>query len=389
MASFNGYKLWAGGQPDFQYPVSGDASDYMYAAMGVASFGYEIGEAFYEDCEIFDERVAPDNVPSLMYVSRAARRPFRTAKGPDVLKFEVVEEESTTSEETGEAAAAAATTMLDVVVTASDDELVNSNGLSEFRTGRQGVETVRLYVDVHPDDDVGGEETTEMEPVGTNNNSRRSFELRVSTDGMAPGRHTMYAVAVDGAGYAGPVSAVFFDVPVRAAIETGRPMTSAPQTAEPTTVAPVSESPTATTVVAPVTDEPSSQAPTIGKVSSIDGVCRLLDFRIPMCSAADFSSVNSEDNAESDGKGRRFGHADAVLGNSKLTSDFESAYFRPHSPINEPLCCHEANQANDSTPIWSGDNGRSTGIFPGRQHAGVFVSSSGEQGDRRDFRARW
>jgi hypothetical protein len=43
---FNGYDLWAGGQPDFQYAVSGDTSDYMYSVLGVASFGFEIGEKF-------------------------------------------------------------------------------------------------------------------------------------------------------------------------------------------------------------------------------------------------------------------------------------------------------------------------------------------------------
>ena len=34
--SFNNYKIWAGGQPDFLYPASGDASDYMYGVLGVA-----------------------------------------------------------------------------------------------------------------------------------------------------------------------------------------------------------------------------------------------------------------------------------------------------------------------------------------------------------------
>lgn len=32
--SFNGYRLWSGGQTDFPYAVSGDSSDYMYAVLG-------------------------------------------------------------------------------------------------------------------------------------------------------------------------------------------------------------------------------------------------------------------------------------------------------------------------------------------------------------------
>jgi len=34
MSYYNGYVLWAGGQPDFQYAASGDSSDYMYATLG-------------------------------------------------------------------------------------------------------------------------------------------------------------------------------------------------------------------------------------------------------------------------------------------------------------------------------------------------------------------
>ena len=52
------YVLWAGGQPDFQYPALGDSSDYMYGALGVASFRLELGEELYKDYKLFGDEVA-------------------------------------------------------------------------------------------------------------------------------------------------------------------------------------------------------------------------------------------------------------------------------------------------------------------------------------------
>ena len=70
-----GYDLWAGGQPDFQYAAAGDSSDYMYASMGVASFGLELGEKFYEDCGHFEDVVLQDNINALFYAATVAKKP--------------------------------------------------------------------------------------------------------------------------------------------------------------------------------------------------------------------------------------------------------------------------------------------------------------------------
>jgi len=80
--SFNDYLLWAGGQPDYLYAASGDASDFMYGALGVASLGFEIGDDFYQDCSRFD-KIVEINMPALMYTASIAKAPFKTVKGPD------------------------------------------------------------------------------------------------------------------------------------------------------------------------------------------------------------------------------------------------------------------------------------------------------------------
>ena len=69
------------------YEASGDFSDYMYGALGVASFGYEIGDDFQQDCATFEDEVVPINLPSLIYAAKIAMKPYKEVKGPDVLKM--------------------------------------------------------------------------------------------------------------------------------------------------------------------------------------------------------------------------------------------------------------------------------------------------------------
>lgn len=138
--SFNDYKLWAGGQPDFVYEASGDTSDYMYAALGVSSLGFEIGDDFYQDCETFEDEVAPINLPALVYAAKVAHRPFKEVKGPDVMGLDAEYSDG----------------KIVVTASASDGRMVNSivnsiRGFDPFRTGDQLIEEVWLYLDVHPD----------------------------------------------------------------------------------------------------------------------------------------------------------------------------------------------------------------------------------------------
>eukprot|EP00956_Cyclotella_meneghiniana_P045346 scaffold363892_cov89-Cyclotella_meneghiniana.AAC.3 len=193
---FNGYVLWAGGQPDFLYPATGDASDYMYAHLGVASLGLEIGDAFYQDCDGFEGKVYPDNLNSLMYTIKLAKRPNALTKGPDVLDLSV-----TTTDE-----------YITVSVDASDSELVNIDGYPSFTTGEQTVTKIEIYLDVLPEEFVEEGMMYLLQPTQVFDSDRVSGEIEISTIGLASGRHIVYAVATDSLGYEGPLSSVFFEI---------------------------------------------------------------------------------------------------------------------------------------------------------------------------------
>lgn len=195
VAHYNDYKLWAPGSPDFQYPATGDGSDYMYAVAGVASFGFELGEDFYEDCDLFEDDIAPINLSALLYAAKISKKPFSLVKGPDIMDLVIVPD----SEQDGE---------IKVTVVASDSAMVSSHGGSD--TGDQGVAKVRLYLDVHPDDYNEGDMTWEMLPVEADADDQ--FELVMMSPNVSSGRHTLYAQAMDNGDYLGPVSSIFFDV---------------------------------------------------------------------------------------------------------------------------------------------------------------------------------
>ena len=198
--SFNDYKLWAGDQPDFVYEASGDTSDWAYGVLGVASYGLEIGDDFYQECTTFEEEVVPKNLPALLFSAKTVAKPFSVIKGPDILEIEV---HSVNGE-------------VRISALVSDSQMVNAiEGFPDFRTGDQSITQVRLYLDVHPDDYTEGADVAwEMEPVDAALDSdEETVGLVLSArDHFSVGRHRLFVRATDSDGYDGPVSSVFVDI---------------------------------------------------------------------------------------------------------------------------------------------------------------------------------
>lgn len=195
---FSDYKLWAGGQEDFLYAASGDTSDYMYAAMGVASLGFEIGDDFMQECQSFENEVVPINLPALLFAANNVQKPFSTIKGPDVLDLEV-------RHVNGD---------LRITARASDGMMVNAIGgnYPDFRTGMQDIKEVAIYVDVLPDEYASGDIKWTMVSVNGLDSSEETVGVVKKANELTPGRHTLYVQATDSDGYQGPLSSVFVDI---------------------------------------------------------------------------------------------------------------------------------------------------------------------------------
>ena len=191
-----GYSLWGPGSDDFSYTTSGDASDYMYGALGVAAFGLEIGEELHEDCQLFVDTIVPDLLPSLLYAAKIAKKPFSLVKGPDIINLVT----SLTAD----------LSTITVTVVASDSEMV-----CDHFTGKQGVSKVQVFLDVHPDDYKDGDLSLAMAPASNDNNVDNTGNLMFCLSipqGLASGQHTLFVQATDVGGYVGPVTSLFFHV---------------------------------------------------------------------------------------------------------------------------------------------------------------------------------
>jgi carboxypeptidase T len=84
---YNGYQVCSA--PICLYSASGSTDDYTYGELGVASYTFELGTAFFQSCSSFTSTILPTNMPALYYAGKAARRPYQNPAGPDALNVSV------------------------------------------------------------------------------------------------------------------------------------------------------------------------------------------------------------------------------------------------------------------------------------------------------------
>lgn len=82
MAFFNSYDPFQSYQ---LYPTNGTTDDWSYGELGIASFTYEMGTDFFQDCDYFQNNIYPKNSQALLYAFKATRQPYMNPKGPDSL----------------------------------------------------------------------------------------------------------------------------------------------------------------------------------------------------------------------------------------------------------------------------------------------------------------
>jgi hypothetical protein len=79
---FNGYDAIAS-RPGLAY-------HYAYSEAGAAAAClFELGTSFFQNCDYFENTIAPDNLPALLYAFKACRDPINIALGPDAIDLAV------------------------------------------------------------------------------------------------------------------------------------------------------------------------------------------------------------------------------------------------------------------------------------------------------------
>ncbi|PTA67864.1 M14 family zinc carboxypeptidase [Deinococcus arcticus] len=190
LAYFNGYKPE---QAVGLYPTSGTTDDFAYGELGVASYTFELGTAFFEPCSTFTGTTLPKNQAALLYALRVARAPYQLGSGPDSVSVT--------------APASVATGASFTLSASADNTRFNtSNGTEPART----VAGAEYFIDTPPW--AGGTARAMTAADGSFNAGRESVQATVSTSGLSAGRHTIYVRARNASGTYGPVSALFVTV---------------------------------------------------------------------------------------------------------------------------------------------------------------------------------
>ena len=82
LAYFNGYEPQ---QSVYLYAATGTTRDYGYGELGRATYVFEVGTSFFQDCASFAQTVLPGNLAALRYALKVVRTPYLTPAGPDAV----------------------------------------------------------------------------------------------------------------------------------------------------------------------------------------------------------------------------------------------------------------------------------------------------------------
>jgi len=190
---FNGYEVCRFN--NCLYPATGTTDDWAYGILGVASYTFEMGTAFFETCASFDSTVLPGNLPVLRAAFKAARRPYQSPSGPEAVSVAV--------------SASPVTAGFVVTLTATlDDTRFDSHGWGTEPT--QNIAQARYSVGAPS---WTGASTVAMSPSdGAFNAGVEGASVPIDTTGWSAGRYLILVEGQDSAGNWGSPTGVFLDV---------------------------------------------------------------------------------------------------------------------------------------------------------------------------------
>ena len=186
LAYFNGYTPQQSNQ---LYPTSGTTDEFIYGELGVPGFTYELAGEFFQNCSAFENTDVPDNIDSLMYAYKTARRPYMNPAGPDSLSIA--------------ASPAAASPGEPVLLTAVAND-------TRYAGGELSQNIAEAHYSIDNPSWITDTVTYPMVASDGNfNSSIENIEATIDTTGLSSGRHTIFVESKDANGNWGVTSATF------------------------------------------------------------------------------------------------------------------------------------------------------------------------------------
>lgn len=179
LAWFNGYTAQ---QAVDLYVTDGTTLDFAYGELGLPAFTFELGTAFFQNCDQFLGSILEPNRAALRYALRVSRRPYLLPAGPETSLLQA------SPVEPGETA---------LFFAVADD--------GRFRQGAQIETSQRITAARIHDGALDGALVAIMSPVdGSFDSSREELVGVVDSNGRPVGRHLLVAQAEDESGAVGP-----------------------------------------------------------------------------------------------------------------------------------------------------------------------------------------
>ncbi|WP_198011348.1 M14 family zinc carboxypeptidase [Synechococcus sp. PCC 7335] len=183
--------------------VGGATDDWAYATFGIPGLTLEIGTSFFQPSEDFENEILPDNIPAMYYTAKAARRPYQTPFGPEVLGGALARPQVT------------AGTAVELTAIADDARYADSdaigNGADEIPSTFQNIAAGRYSIDEPswiPDVELFAMTVAD----GTFDSAVESLTATIDTTDFMPGRYTIFVEGQDADGNWGVPTAVFLDI---------------------------------------------------------------------------------------------------------------------------------------------------------------------------------
>ena len=183
------------------YPTDGSSDGWVYGELGVASYTFELGTAFFEKSSFFENTIVNEIMPSLLYAAKSAYRPYQMPAGPETIDVKTNLTHVT------------AGTPVTLTATANDTRY-NDGALSPNDSGAEPTQNiVQAFYTINQLPWAAGATRYALNPVdGTFNTPVENLSATIDTTNLAPGRYTIYLQSQDDQGNLGVPTATFIEV---------------------------------------------------------------------------------------------------------------------------------------------------------------------------------
>jgi len=183
------------------YPTDGTTTTWVYGELGVASYTFELGTAFFQDTSYFENTIVNQIMPSLFYAAKAAYRPYSAPAGPETIDV------------TTNLTRVTAGTPVTLTATANDTRY-NDGAVSPTDSVAEPTQNiVQAFYTINELPWTTDANRFALNAVDGNFDTPiENLTATIDTTNLAPGRYTIYVQSQDANGNLGVPTATFIEV---------------------------------------------------------------------------------------------------------------------------------------------------------------------------------